>query len=108
MNRNPNKPLCCYRLYQKIAEDIGLSERYISRIVEMLDVMNIIKFQEGKRIRYKKQDDKYGFLTTPKVFADCRHFVKGENGNQVIDSNYDYKIEIQKQLEILEEIQKKM
>ena len=74
----------------------------------MLDVMNIIKFQEGKRIRYKKQDDKYGFLTTPKVFADCRHFVKGENGNQVIDSNYDYKIEIQKQLEILEEIQKKM
>lgn len=108
MNRNPDKPLCCYRLYQKITEDIGLSERYISRIVEMLDVMNIIKFQEGKRIRYKKQDDKYGFLTTPKVFADCRHFVKGENGNQIIDTNYDYKIEIQKQLEILEEIQKKM
>ena len=108
MNRNPNKPLCCYRLYQKITEDIGLSERYISRIVEMLDVMNIIKFQEGKRIRYKKQDDKYGFLTTPKVFADCRHFVKGENGNQIIDTNYDYRTEIQKQLEILEESQKKL
>ncbi len=108
MNRNPDKPLCCYRLYQKITEDIGLSERYISRIVEMLDVMNIIKFQEGKRIRYKKQDDKYGFLTTPKVFADCRHFVKGENGNQIIDTNYDYRTEIQKQLEILEESQKKL
>lgn len=108
MNRNPDKPLCCYRLYHKITEDIGLSERYISRIVEMLNVMNIIKFQEGKRIRYKKQDDKYGFLTTPKVFADCRHFVKNESGNQILDSNYDYKVEIQKQLEILEEIQKKM
>ena len=108
MNRNPNKPLCCYRLYQKITEDIGLSERYISRIVEMLDVMDIIKFQEGKRIRYKKQDEKYGFLTTPKVFADCRHFVKDEKGNQVIDSNYDYRTEIQKQLEILEESQRKM
>lgn len=108
MNRNPNKPLCCYRLYQKITEDIGLSERYISRIVEMLDVMNIIKFQEGKRIRYKKQDDKYGFLTTPKVFADCRHFVKDEKGNQVIDSNYDYRTEIQKQLEILGESQREM
>ena len=108
MNRNPDKPLCCYRLYQKITEDIGLSERYISRIVEMLDVMNIIKFQEGKRIRYKKQDDKYGFLTTPKVFADCRHFVKVENGNQIIDTNYDYRTEIQKQLEILEESQKKL
>lgn len=108
MNRNPDKPLCCYRLYQKITEDIGLSERYISRIVEMLDVMDIIKFQEGKRIRYKKQDDKYGFLTTPKAFADYRHFVKDENGNQIIDPNYDYKTEIQNQLKILEESQKKM
>ncbi len=107
MNRNPDKPLCCYRLYQKITEDIGLSERYISRIVEMLDVMNIIKFQEGKR-RYKKQDDKYGFLTTPKVFADCRHFVKDEKGNQIIDSDYNHRIEIQRQLDILEESQKKM
>lgn len=78
MNRNLDKPLCCYRLYQKITEDIGLSERYISRIVEMLDVMDIIKSQECKRIRYKKQNDKYGFLTTPKVFADCRHFMKDE------------------------------
>lgn len=103
MNRNPDKPLCCYRLYQKITEDIGISERYISRIVEMLDVMGIIKFQEGKRIRYKKQDDKYGFLTTPKVFADCRHFTKDEKGTQIIDNNYDYKAEIQTQLKILEE-----
>ena len=107
MNHNPDKPLCCYRLYQKITEDIGLSERYISRIVEMLDVMDIIKFQEGKRIRYKKQDDIYGFLTTPKVFADYRHFVKDDTGNQIIDSDYDYKAEIKKQLEILENTQKK-
>lgn len=108
MNRNPDKPLCCYRLYQKITEDIGLSERYITRIVEMLDVMNIIKYQEGKRIRYKKQDDKYGFLTTPKVFADYRHFTKDKNGNQIIDANFDYKYEIKKQLAILEENHKQM
>lgn len=108
MNRNPDKPLCCYRLYQKITEDIGLSERYISRIVEILDVMNIIKYQEGKRIRYKKPDDKYGFLTTPKVFADYTHFTKDEKGNQNIDKSYDYKTEIQKQLDILEKSQKKM
>lgn len=29
---------------KKISEDTRLSERYISRIVEILDVMNIIKF----------------------------------------------------------------
>jgi len=101
MNRNPNKPLCCYRLYQKISEDIGLSERYISRNVEILDEMNIVKYQEGKRIRYKKQEDKYGFLTTPKVFADYKHYLKDEHGNSILDSNYDYRNEILKQLEIL-------
>lgn len=108
MNRNPDKPFCCYRLYQKITEDIGISERYISRIVKILDVMNIVKSQEGKRIRYKKQEDKYGFLTTPKVFADYRHYVKDEKGNQIIDVDYDYKNEVQKQLEILEEMRKHM
>lgn len=108
MNRNPDKPLCCYRLYQKITEDIGLSERYISRIVEILAVMNIIKSQEGKRIRYKKQEDKYGFLTTPKVFADYKHYIKDEKGNQIIDDNYDYRHEIQRQMKILEESQKCM
>ena len=108
MNRNPNKPLCCYRLYQKITEDIGLSERYISRIIKILDVMNIIKYQEGKRIRYKKENDKYGFLTTPKVFADYRHYTKDEKGNQKIDVENNYGNEIQKQLTILEENQKPM
>lgn len=108
MNRNPDKPLCCYRLYQKITEDIGLSERYISRVVEILDAMNIVKSQEGKRIRFKKQEDKYGFITTPKVFADYRHYVKDDKGNQKIDIDYDYRNEIQKQLEILEQNQKQM
>lgn len=101
MNRNPDKPLCCYRLYQKISEDIGLSERYISRIVEILDVLNIVKHQEGKRIRYKKHDDKYGFLTSPKVFADYRHYIKDEKGNQKTDTKYEYLREIERQLEIL-------
>ena len=102
INRNPDKPLCCYRLYQKISEDIGLSERYISRIVEILDVMNIVKYKESKRIRYKTDEDKFGFITTPKIFADYIHYTKDEKGTQKIDSYYDYKVEIQKQLEILE------
>lgn len=74
----------------------------ISRTVELLDVLNIVKHQEGKRIRYRKQDDKYGFLTTPKVFADYKHYIKDEKGNQKIDIKYECLKEIQKQLEILE------
>ena len=101
MNRNPDKPLCCYRLYKKISEDIGLSERYISRIVEILDVMNIIKYQEGKRKRYKKSNGEYGFITAPKVFADYKRYSKNENGRMIIDQSYDYKNEISKQIDIL-------
>ena len=101
MNRNTDKPLCCYRLYQKITEDIGLSERYISRIVEILDVMDIIKWQEGKRKRYEKSNGEYGFTTSPKVFADCRRYIKDKNGNAVLDTEYDCKSEIAKQIEIL-------
>lgn len=101
MNQNQDKPLCCYRLYQKISEDINLSERYISRIVQVLDLMNIVKHQEGKRIRYKN-GNKYRFITAPKVFANYTRYIKTEKGIQMVDSNYDYKFEIQKQLEILE------
>lgn len=104
MNRNPNKPLCCYRLYQKISEDIGLSERYISRIVEILDVMNIIKHQEGKRTRYKKSKEEYGFITSPKIFADYKRYFKNNNGDFHIDNEYDYNLEIQKQIEILNNV----
>ena len=104
INRNSDKPLCCYRLYQKITDDIGLSERYITRIVEILDVMNIVKYKECKRIRYKTDDDQFGFLTTPKVFADYVHYIKDDKGIPVVDSNYDYMSEIQKQLEIIEAV----
>lgn len=98
MNRDTTKPLCCYRLYQKISEDIGLSERYISRIVEILDVMNIVKHQEGKRTRYNKVGGKYWFITAPKVFADYRRYIKDENGNSILDKKYDYGNEICKQI----------
>lgn len=101
MNQNQDKPLCCYRLYQKISEDINLSERYISRIVQVLDLMNIIKHQEGKRIRYKN-GNKFKFITAPKVFANYIRYIKTENGMQMIDLNYNYESEIRKQLEILE------
>lgn len=102
IRKNTDKPECCYRLYKTISEDIGISERYITRIVEILDVMNIVKFQECKRERYKK-DGKYKFLTTPKIFVDYRRFKKDQYNNNIIDQEYDYLTEIQKQLIMLKE-----
>lgn len=103
INRSNDKPRCCFRLYKTISEDIGLSERYISRIVEILNVMNIIKFAECKRGRYKKDDGNYGFVTTSKIFADYRKFKKDSNGNVFLDNEYNYESEIKKQMIILQE-----
>ncbi len=101
MNRNEDKPLCCYRHFKKISDDTGLSERYIGRIVEILDFLKIVKCVEIKRSRYEKDDGSYGFITAPKVFADYRRFIKDESGNVRLDENYDHVSEIMQQLEIL-------
>ena len=102
IRKNTDQPQCCFRLYKTISEDIGLSERYITRIVEILDVMNIVKFSECKRERYPK-DGTYKFLTTPKIFADYRKFTKDNNGNVFLDNTYDYQSEIIMQMIILRE-----
>ena len=102
INRSSEKPKCCFRLYKTISEDIGLSERYITRIVEILDVMNIIKFAECKRGRYKKDDGSFGFITTSKIFTDYRRFKKDSNGNVFLDNEYNYKSEIEKQTIVLQ------
>lgn len=101
IRKNTDQPQCCYRLYKTISEDIGLSERYITRIVEILDVMNIIKFAECKRERYQKYGE-FKFLTTPKIFADFRRFTKDDHDNITLDREYDYVSEIQKQMIILQ------
>ena len=60
-----------------------------------------LNFTEGLAI--VEVNGKYGFLTTPKVFADYRHFMKDQYGNIVIDQKYDYLSEIQRQMIILRE-----
>ena len=81
-------------------KDIGLSERYISRIIDILEELKIVKCQPIKREKYIK-DGKEKYATTPKVFADYRHFIHDEHG-QRIDDKYDPCEEIKKQIEILE------
>lgn len=100
INRSPDKPRCCYRLYKYISDDIGISERYISRAVEILDVMDIVKVADCKGKHYKNKNGNSVFITAPKVFADYRVFKKEKNASY-IDKEYDYHAEIQKQLRIL-------
>lgn len=100
LNRTDGKPFCCYRLFQKISDDIGLSERYIGRIVDILEELKIVKCQPMRREKYIK-DGKEKYLTTPKVFTDYRHFIHDEHGQRV-DEKYNPYEEIRKQIELLE------
>ena len=102
MNRSIDKPLCCYRQYKTISDEIGISERYVSRVVEILNTLNIVKYVPMKRRKYTSNGEEK-FITTSKVFADYRHFKK-HGDNHIIDQNYDYKDEISKQVELLENI----
>ena len=106
MNRMPGKPFCCYRFYSTISEEVGLSERYIGRIVDILDVLGIVKNYALPRELYIDKNGKEKFLTMPKVFADYRHFTKDNYGNQILDKDYDYKVEIEKQISEIKRIYK--
>lgn len=106
MNRDSSKPLCCYRFYKRIHEDIGLSERYIGRIIEILDALDIIRFKEIRKSKYIDENGKEIFRTNPKVFADVIHYKKDENGNSIIDKEYDCMSEIDKQIELFENLKR--
>lgn len=106
INHLPDKPFCCYRLYKTISDDIKLSERYVSRIIEILDAMNIVKFSELPRKRYKKENGTFGFSTAPKIFANFVSYRKNENGITIFDPDYHYFDEIEKQKELLIQKQK--
>lgn len=54
-----------------------------------------------KREQYIK-NGKTKYHTTPKVFADYRHFIH-DGHDQRIDNKYDASVEIQKQLRLLED-----
>lgn len=98
LNYSENNPRCCFRLYKTISDDIGLSEEYVSRIVKILEALEIIHCKPMKRILLKDKT----FLTTPKIFTDYRRFCLDAYGNQILDHEYDSSFEIQKQINHLE------
>lgn len=53
-----------------------------------------------KREKYIN-DGKIKYRTTPKIFADYRHFKRDDYGNQIIDRKYDVDVEIQKQIDYM-------
>lgn len=82
-----DKPEFCYRLYKNIATDIGISDRYISRAVGILNELDIIVSQEMPRY----QDEKNNWHTGVTMFVNR---YKRERKNNNLDETYDYADEL--------------
>lgn len=95
-----DKPLCCYRHYKTMADDIGISERYVSRCIEILDALDIIRYSEVKRRKYEDAENKTHFITGVKIFANYKNYIRDDYGFLVLDEKYNYENELEKQIDI--------
>lgn len=93
-----SNPECCYRMYEKIQSDIGLSSRMISKAVKILSLLGIIKYQD--LLRYHDVENKT-WHTRCKVFADVRRFRKDAKGNVKLDETYNVDSEMESQIKLL-------
>ena len=78
-------------------KELGVDRHHYNQLESSLKALASLPVS----LPYKDGDGKYGFLTTPKVFADYRNFTKNQYGNNIVDKNYDYLSEIQRQMIIL-------
>jgi hypothetical protein len=82
-----DKPEFCYRMYIDIEKDIGISNRYISRAVKILNEMDLIVSEEMPR--YK--DEKGNWHTEVTLFVNK---YKREKGGESLNIDYDYQQEL--------------
>lgn len=95
IGRRSDKPEFCYRMYIDIEKDIGISSRYISRAIKILQEMDLIVSHELKR--YK--DDSENWHTDVTIFVN-KYKLKS---SVEIDMNYDYTQEIQWGIDYIKE-----
>lgn len=86
-----NKPEFCYRMYKDIEEDIGISSRYISSGIKILEQLDIITTKTLPR--YK--DESGNWHTSVTLFVDKYRYRRNKHNQYVLDKEYDYNQELQ-------------
>lgn len=95
IGKESDKPEFCYRMYIDIEKDIGLSNRYISRAVNILNKLDIIVSQE--MMRYK--DEKDNWHTDVTLFVNKYKYDKQGHKNK----KYSFIDELQWGIEYIKE-----
>lgn len=101
INKYSDQINCCYRHFKTIEEDIGLPQKTIVKAIDVLEELKLIRCREMRRWKYIGTDGKYHYKTPPKIFADEHRYKKNQNGEYVIDTDYDPEREIRMQEEDL-------
>lgn len=92
MNKDPTKPLCCWRYKNTIAEDLSISENIVTNCIKELSDLDIIKYKQPRA----SKKDTGTYLRKPIIFCNYNHYILGENNNYIIDNSYNYSHEINK------------
>lgn len=94
------KPEIVSRQYRKIAEDIGISERLVSRAISVLNDMGIIVARTLPRF----QDESGKWHTEDTIFANKYRYLYNNRKKQYeLDKNYDCEKELQYGVKFLQE-----
>lgn len=88
IGKQSDKPEFCYRMYIDIEKDIGISSRYISRAIRILEELDLIAIQTLPR--WKDVYDNWHTEVT--LFVNK---YKRIDGGKSLDMHYDYKQELQ-------------
>lgn len=91
-----NKPEFCFRMYKDIENDIGISSRYISKAVSILEELNLIVTRTISRTK----DENDNWHTGVTLFANK---YKRIDGGESIDAGYDCEQELQWGYEYIKE-----
>lgn len=83
MSQDSSKLSCCRKYYYEMAEDIGISKRYISQCTDILQNIGILKHTISKL----KKDTDGRFYTAPKIFVHtgCFDGVKFSSSHNTIN-----------------------
>ena len=84
------KPEICNKQILEISNDIGISERLISRSIDILVELDIIDMSPMPRF----QDELGNWHTEDSIFVNKYKFIRNEHGVIIKDNSYDYESEL--------------
>lgn len=99
-NKHDGLPNTCFRYYETIAEDLGISEQYVAKSVNILSVLGIISYIRLQPT-VKEINGKMIKRDGIKIFANTYRYIKTERNTYEFDKSYNAMDEIEKQRKII-------